>query len=111
MLEGDVAQLMQDFGSTLTLTRPGAKTYVPATGTVSAPADTTFTARGVFINYTDDNIDGTLVQRGDRRLLLATEGATGTPAVNDVVAGLKVLDVRTIAPNGAPIAWACQVRK
>ena len=110
MLEESVLQLMRDFGSDLTLSRAGAATYDPSAGTVSNGTPTTLSARGVFIEYHQDNIDGTLVKRGDRKLLLAAEGATGTPAVDDVVSGMKVVDVRTIAPNGVPIAWTCQVR-
>lgn len=110
MLEEGVLQLMQDFGSDLTLSRAGVAIYNPTTGTVTNGTPSSFTARGVFIEYREDNIDGTLVKRGDRKLLLAASGATGTPAVNDIVNGLKVLDVRTIAPNGVPIGWTCQVR-
>lgn len=110
MLEDGVARLMQKFGSDLTLTRPGTPTYNPATGTVTSTAASTITARGVFIEYRDDHIDGTMIRRGDRKLLLAAQGATGTPAVEDTVAGLKVVEVRTIAPNGTPIGWACQMR-
>lgn len=111
MLADDVLQLMQDFGSTVTLTRAGTATYNPATGITTNSTGSSMTARGVFINYADRNIDGTLVRQGDRRLLLAASGATGVPAVNDEVAGYKVLDVREIAPNGTAIAWACQVRR
>jgi hypothetical protein len=111
MLEEDVATLMEDFGSDLTVTRPATGAYDPIIGTMASGSATTFTVRGVFINYTDANVDGTVVKMGDRRLLVRAKGAPNTPAIGDRVSGLQILDVRTIAPNGVPIAWACQARK
>lgn len=110
MLSNDVAFLLQDFGSNLTLTRQPAGAYNPNTGAMTPGATVTFTIRGVFINYTDRNVDGTVVRMGDRRLLVQAKDATVTPAINDRVGGLQVIDVRTIAPNGVPIAWSCQMR-
>jgi hypothetical protein len=111
MLGADVAYLLEDFGSDLTITRIVRGAYNPATGVAPAPTSQTFTIRGVFINYADANVDGTVVRMGDRRLLVSAQGAGTTPAVGDRVSGLEIVDVRTIAPNGNPIAWACQVRK
>ena len=111
MLAEDVAYLLQDFGSNLTLTRQAPGTYNPATGNMSATSQTSHTIRGVFINYVDTNVDGTVVRMGDRRLLVSAKGAPITPAIGDRVDGLQVIDVRSIAPNGTPIAWACQMRK
>jgi hypothetical protein len=111
MLAESVAHLLQEYGSNLTVTRPGAATYNPATGILTSAAATTYTVQGVFINYEDRNVDGTVVRAGDRRLLVSTIGTTGTPQIDDAVGGLKIVDVRTIAPSGVPIAWACQVRK
>lgn len=111
MLADDVAFLMEDSGSDLTLTRQVPGAYNPNTGAMAATSPTTYTIRGVFINYTDANVDGTVVRMGDRRLLIEAKGATITPGEGDRVSGLQVIDVRTIAPNGIPIAWACQMRK
>ena len=111
MLEDDVAALMEDFGSDLTVTRPAADVYDPTTGTLTEGDATTFTVRGVFINYADRNVDGTVVKMGDRRLLVSARNAPDEPAIGDRVSGLQILDVRTIAPNGVAIAWACQARK
>jgi len=111
MLARDTALLMRDFGSTLTLTRPGVGAYNPATGKTAAATPTSFTVRGVFVNYEDKNVDGTVVRAGDRRLLVSTQGSSTTPAIGDRVNGLQVVDVRTIAPRGVAIAWACQMRK
>jgi hypothetical protein len=111
MLARDVSYLLQDFGSDLTLTRQAAGTYDPSTGEMATATTQTFTIRGVFINYLDANVDGTVVRMGDRRLLVRASGAETVPAINDRVDGLQIIDVRSIAPNGTVIAWACQARK
>lgn len=106
----DVADLLEDFGQDLTLTRAGAPTYDPATGVMSNAAGTTVSVRGVFVDFNHMNVDGTVVRAGDRRLLITAAGATGTPALGDTVSGLKVINVRTFAPNGTVVAWDCQMR-
>jgi hypothetical protein len=111
MLGEDVAYLLEDFGSDLTLTRQAPGVYDPATGAMASTATATHTIRGVFINYADRNVDGTVVRMGDRRLLVRASDAPVTPAIGDRVDGLQVIDVRSIAPNGVAIAWACQMRK
>jgi hypothetical protein len=110
MLAEDVAQLLLDHGSDLSLTRltPGA--YSPSTGQMSAPTITTHTIRGVFINYNLRNVDNTVVRMGDRMLLVSATGSATAPVMDDRVDGLAIVDVRTIAPNGVPIAWICQAR-
>ena len=111
MLDEDVAHLLEDFGSTLVLARPGTSVYDPETGTMASSGGGTFSVQGVFINYLDENINGSTIRTGDRRLLVSVQGSATAPQIDDVVGGLKVLDARTIAPNGTPIAYACQMRK
>jgi hypothetical protein len=111
MLDDDVAYLLADFGRNLTLTRQASGTYDPATGMMAATTPTTQTIRGVFINYRDTNVDGTVIRMGDRLLLVQAKAATTAPAIGDRVDGLQIVDVRTIAPNGIPVAWSCQTRK
>lgn len=113
MLGEDVAFLLgdaPDFGSALTLTRPGTQIYNSATGTTAPSGGGTFTVRGVFINYSDERIDGSVIRTGDRMLLVAVQGSTTAPANDDVVDGMRVVSVRSFAPNGVPIAFSCQMR-
>ena len=111
MLDKDVARLMGDFGTDLTLTRQAGQTYNPTTGQLSAGTTQSFTIRGMFINYMDGKVDGTVIRAGDRRLLVQALGATVTPQVGDRVGGMDLVDVRTVAPRGAAVAWSCQARK
>lgn len=111
MLSDDVAYLLQDFGSDLTLTRSVGGSYDPATGTYAGGTPTTFTIRGVFINYRDDRVDGSVIRAGDRQLLVSATGSETTPAIGDLVGGLKLVNVRAFAPNGTNAAWSCQARE
>lgn len=111
MLADDVAHLLRDSGSDLTLTREVGGTYNPATGLFTDGTSSTFTVRGVFVNYRDDRVDGSVIQMGDRQLLVSATGSTTTPTIGDAVGGLRLIDVRTFAPNGTAIAWACQARR
>jgi hypothetical protein len=111
MLMADLSFLLDDFGSDLTLTRPSTRYYNPATGDLPPGAVTEHTIRGAFINYMDGTVDGSVIRVGDRRLLVRAYDAPVAPEVGDIVEGLRILDVRSIAPNGVAIAWACQARK
>ena len=114
MLEDDVHHLLRDWGSSLTLTRPADATYDPAAGQMSSAqgaSDSSFSILGVFINYMDMNVDGSTIRAGDRRLLVSAKGSATDPRIGDVVGGMRILDVRSIAPNGTPVAFACQTRK
>jgi len=109
-LDVSVADLLDDFGQDLTLRRVGVSSYDAATNTITPAAVVTYAVRGVFIQFRHENVDGTVVRMGDRRLLVTADGATGTPAVGDFVDGHKIVNVRTFAPNGVVVAWDCQVR-
>lgn len=111
ILADDVDFLLEDAGYDLTLTRLTGSTYNTTTGTMSAGTSANHTIRGVFINYRNENVDGSVIRAGDRLLLVRAAGAPVTPAIGDTVDGVRILDVRTIAPNGVAVAWSCQTRK
>lgn len=107
--EVDVADLLETFGQDLTLSRAGAPTYDPSTGTATSGTPTTISVRGVFIYRDQMNADGTLVRGAERRLLITATGATGTPVIGDIVDGTKIAEVRPFTPNGTVVAWDCKV--
>lgn len=114
MLVDALTRLMVRFGSDMTLTRAvlADPAYDPATGEMEATTPGTFTVRGVFIDYRDREIDGTLVRAGDRKLLIDAAGSDTTPEIGDRVDGMRVQPhIRVYAPNGTAIAWACQMRR
>lgn len=110
MLENEVAQLLADYGTDLMLTRLNGSTYNPATGSMSAGTPATFTIRGVFINYREEQIDNTSIRASDRKLLIQGKGLLTTPQIKDRVSGVEIIDVRRIQAGNTVIAYACQTR-
>lgn len=110
MLENEVANLLADYGTDLTLTRLNGSVYNPATGSMSAGTTATFTIRGVFINYREEQIDNTSIRASDRKLLIQGKGLLTTPQIKDRVSGVEIIDVRRIQAGNTVIAYACQTR-
>lgn len=110
-------QQLKDKGLACTITKQTAGTYDPATGAATITTSTQ-SAYGALFDYENKNIDGTLVKKGDRRLLLSalnTAGAALTaPSVNDTVTANSVtytiIAIRPIAPSGVAVAYDCQIR-
>jgi hypothetical protein len=111
----DVAQtaseLLRDSGSLVTLTRVTG-TYNPDTGVVGSTG-ATFAASGVRLDYSQRDIDGTLVKRGDQRVYIDPFLAT-TPQTGDTITiGSEVFTVvnsRPLAPAGVVVLHDVQVR-
>jgi hypothetical protein len=111
-LNRDVTNLLATHGYNLTLKRVevgGA--YDTATGTVSGGTTSTAPIRGVFINYLEQDVDGTNVQADDRKLLVRADGLTLVPQVGDFVDDeVRVVSVRKIQSGSTVIAYTCQTR-
>ena len=110
-------QQLKDKGLTCTITKQTAGTYSTSTG-VASVSTSTQSAYGALFDYENKNIDGTLVKKGDRRLLLSALNtalaALTAPSVNDTVAANSVtytiVAIRPIAPSGVAVAYDCQIR-
>lgn len=117
-LQFDVKHLLDDHGYDLTFRRATRAAYDPSTGAAALSSNSDETVRGLFINYRDRDIDGTLVQRGDRRALIspvyAGSAITKEPQVDDELRGeadaTRIVDVQTIKSGATVVAYACQVR-
>ena len=104
---------MAEFGAPVTLTRitPGA--YDPATGTVSG-GTVGYSCAGAVMNYASRDIDGTLVQRGDVRVLLAPDAAFEPKPGDKVTLAdttvLTVINSRATKPAGMAVLFEVQCR-
>lgn len=118
-MQRDVVALLREHGYDLTFRRPGNRgAYNPATGEVSGGSNADETVQAVFVEYTARDIDGVLVQRGDRKALIAAtyNGAalTKTPQIDDELRGqgdpVRIVSVQTIKSGSTVVAYACQSR-
>jgi len=96
---------------TLTHSNPGA--YDPDLGTVAAVV-TTQTAVAVEQSYSLREVDGTMVQRGDKKLLLTATNLVA-PVVDDTCTVQEVVytikNVNPLSPDGSAIIYELQVRR
>ena len=87
----------------------------PVTGDTTAETVTDYTAYVLEQGYRLEVIDGTLVQRGDRRFMLALEDETVVPQPGDdqlVVGGqvLAIVNAEPFQPGGVPLYFDVQAR-
>ena len=81
-LTPDVVQLIADIGVALVLKRVTGGTYVPSTGK-NTPTSANLNFKGLILKYRDSQIDGTMIKRGDRRMVLDAAGAAKLRAVGE----------------------------
>jgi len=101
-------RLLNQFGSSLTFTRQSGETFDPATGQTTATEES-FNRDVVWLDYDNDEIDGSVVQRGDARLLIQ-----GEVKVDDRVERngeqWRVLTASPLQPGDTLIYTEAQVR-
>ena len=119
-MQRNVVALLKEHGYDLTFRRPNnGGSYDPATATVTGGSNADETVRAIFINYTVGDVDGTLVQRGDRKAVIAaTYNGTAiskTPQINDELRNegdaVRIVSVQTIKSGASLLAYVCQTRE
>lgn len=111
-LDRDVQRLIKTHGYDVVIKRTNVGgTYNTTTGTITGGSTTTATGRGVFINYVEQDIDGTSILADDRKLLLQALGLSVVPETGDSVDDeVQIVSVRTIQSGATIIAYVCQTR-
>jgi len=100
-------------GQTVTLTRINPDWYDPETSSVYSTTDA-FTGPGVALDYSQREIDGTAVQRGDQRAYLdPLIGATPQTGDTLTLGGevFQVVTSRPLAPGGVVVLHEVQLRR
>lgn len=88
--------------------------YDPSAGTL-AKTEQSVTVEAVFDTYESDRVDGTLIQREDR-LILVKPVDTYIPKIGDTItdpAGIvyNIMDFNEIKTYNKPFLWELQARK
>lgn len=114
-LQQSAAQLFALHGYEVTLSRPddtNGSTYDPTTGGMIDPdATLTWTATGFFVEFKTEEIDGTSIRTGDRKLLVQAKGLVRPPEINDLVdSTLTILDVKQVRSGPFITHYSCPVR-
>jgi hypothetical protein len=113
-LQNSAASLIARKGRSVTLAKLGASTYNTATGVASA-SSTNYTFNALVLAYSNRERDGTLIQAGDRKIVLTGKGAGATPEVGDTVTvgsiTFKLVDVQVVVENTDNLIFTCQGRR
>jgi len=98
--------------ATLIKRTPGSRGAVASSG--MNPATASFAARGVVIDYDESRVDGTLIKRTDRKVLLLgdTIASRAEPEPDDeiTIEGKTYVVIRATS-DPAKAQWSCQVRQ
>jgi len=117
-LYGELAQaavdLLNELGQLVLLTRAGTGGgYDPDAGIVEEGGEEVWSASGVEFAYSQREVDGSLIQSGDRRVLIAPDLGT-MPQSGDVVTlgiyRLEVVESRPLQPAGVVVLHEVQAR-
>jgi len=107
------SQLITYFGESISFTRKATSGFNTGTSQAIPGQTTTYATRGVPENYNMDEVDNSLIERGDMRVTLSK--TTVVPLVGDVAtfrgANWRVINVEIISAQGDNIVYQVQVRK
>ena len=84
-----------------------------ATGETTGASGLSFTSSAVATYFSTSEIDGTIIQEGDVKLLVDAVNGEPKPNYGCTVDGVdyRVINVWQISPAGTPVLYKVQVRK
>ena len=107
------SRLLARFGAPLTVSRQTPGGYDPDTGTTTAVTTQSWVPVGVKLDYSQREIDGTLIKAGDQRIYMSVVSGLD-PQAGDVVTisaeAWRVVASRTLSPAGVNVLLDVQVR-
>jgi len=114
-----ILQLLQRHGRNLTITYNGSGVYNPLTGIVDGPPAATATVRGYFYNSKKGLAEQTLVEEGNRHLILAPTDTLGRPyqkpTISDHIAGqdkpVSIYEVQEVVSGQKMLFYICRVSR
>lgn len=107
-------RMLTHFGATVTVTRVTPGAYDPVTGGSTDPVTQTWAPKGVKLEYSEREIDGSQIKTGDQRVYMSAEPGLEPQAGDTVTLGSEVWRVvrpRTLAPAGIVVLLDVQVRR
>lgn len=110
-LKSTALGLLSDKGQSMTLTKRAAGTYDTATGT-AAITETTETVYGAVFDYAAKDIDGTLIKRGDKRVIMEASDLVPTTTDTLTIGGVvhSIIEAVPVNPGGVVVIYKVQVR-
>lgn len=113
-LQRTAGALLRDKGRAMTLHKRTPGTYDPTTGS-AAVTEADHACTGAEFDFAALLIDGTSIQRGDKKVVLSAQGLSVEPDDGDHITSgstrRQIVAVKPIAPDGTPVAYILQVRR
>lgn len=107
----DIAEAqINDKGKTVTHVSVTSGTFNPATGAITGSTQTSASVKAVVTDFRDFQIDGSIIQRGDKMLLVSAKPALVDKYTIDAI-DYQVVNVRSISPGDTDIVYKVQVRR
>lgn len=98
------------FGRDVVIKRVSEVMYDFVTGENNWGATSQETVKAVQTDYKEEQIDGSIVKRGDKMFLISANGIV-PPSTNDLIDDWKVVNVNEVKTGDLPILYKVQVRK
>lgn len=106
-------ELIVEFGQAVTVRHRTAGAYDPATGSAAVTVTDELGSGAVF-DYATKQIDGSMIQRGDKYVLLSPAGVTAPEPDDRILVGATeygVVSVNTTSPAGTAVLHTVQIRR
>ena len=113
-------RLIERFGQAATLSEVSAGEYDPVTGIDSEPVTLTQPGQVILLDFTEQeagiiNAAGSLVQQGDKKIMLAAKGLAWPPTMTNtiLVDGLTwtIVNIKSTNPAGTPLVYELHGRR
>nr|WP_295383549.1 hypothetical protein [Pseudoxanthomonas sp.] len=106
-------ELLAELGQSVTIRHRTAGAYDPATGSVTVTTSDE-AGYGAVFDYDTKHIDGTMIVRGDKYVLLSPVGITAPDTDDRLIIGgvdYAVIGIKTEAPAGTAVLHTVQIRR
>lgn len=113
--DSTVAPVVRKYGGPLVLRRVGAAIVDGSAGTSTPGIEVDYPGFCIIEEYSTREIDGTRIQRDDKKLFTVIDAVSVIPTLSDRIS-LKselytIQDIKPLAPGGTALAYVLQVRK
>jgi hypothetical protein len=112
--DGVAKKLIAKYGQAMTLRviTPGA--YDPDTRLTADPVTTDYPIKGIAEEYKLSEVDGTVIQNGDKKILISASGLAVRPLPEHIVIMSgevwQVINCTPLAPGGVAVTYSLQLR-
>lgn len=104
--------LLKDKGQVISFSRDNVTSFDPGQGIETKGTPITYSGNGAIFGFNASEVDGTVVQRDDKRMIL--EAVDTPPLIGDeaVVGGVthRIVNVENVAPAGETVIYKVQLR-